>query len=152
VKYARVERERRFVLEALPSGVFDARRIDDLYIAGTTLRLRRVTPADGGEVVHKLGQKVRPDAGDPSIVHHTTMYLTVDEYEVLSVLAGDRLSKTRWSWNIGDRVWSVDEHDGLVLAEAEVDAGERLDPPPGSVLDVSLDDRYSGAHLAARSP
>jgi CYTH domain-containing protein len=144
VKYARIVRERRFLLDAVPAEVYGARRIDDLYIAGTTLRLRH---ADGA---HKLGQKVRPDPGDPSVVHHTTMYLSGSEYDLLSALPGDRLTKTRWSWDVGGRTWSVDEVAGVVLAEIElVGDGDAVDAPPAAVADVSHDERYSGAALAA---
>jgi hypothetical protein len=49
-KYALVERERRFLLAALPSGVrlTDERHITDRYLTGTRLRLRRVTRAGSG--------------------------------------------------------------------------------------------------------
>lgn len=148
MKYARVERERRFLLDALPPGVRDPRRIDDLYVDGTTLRLRRV-----GDDVHKLGQKLRPDAGDPSIVHHTTMYLSPHEYALLATaLDGRRLTKTRWAWDVDGRRWSVDEIDGVgVIAEielADTDAPDDVAPPPGAVRDVSHDERYCGAGLA----
>ena len=58
LKYAVVERERRYLLEALPD-LPGARvlRITDRYLDGTRLRLRRVDE-DGCAVVLKLGQKV----------------------------------------------------------------------------------------------
>ena len=53
LKYARVERERRWLLASAPelgSGPMD---ITDRYLVGTRLRLREVT--EGGSVVRKLG-------------------------------------------------------------------------------------------------
>ena len=146
MKYARVERERRFLLDGLPPDVRDPRRIDDLYVDGTTLRLRRV---DDG--VHKLGQKIRPEARDPSVVHHTTMYLSPEEYAVLvAALSGRRLSKTRWSWDVDGRTWWVDEIIGVgVLAEIELSGpDDAVDAPPGAVVEVTHDERYCGGAMA----
>jgi hypothetical protein len=48
-KYARVERERRFLLAGPPPApaVTASRRITDRYLPGTRLRLRRVECLDG---------------------------------------------------------------------------------------------------------
>lgn len=56
------------------------------------------------------------------MVHHTTMYLSAEEYALLAAaVTGRRLSKTRWSWDVDGRTWSVDEIDGVgVLAEIEL--------------------------------
>ena len=59
-KYARVERERRFLLSAPPpaSAVTGSRRITDRYLPGTRLRLRRVDfPCDQASEF-KFTQKV----------------------------------------------------------------------------------------------
>jgi len=50
MKYARIERERRFLLATPPAGIDLAagyRQLDDLYLEGTRLRLRSVTAPDG---------------------------------------------------------------------------------------------------------
>jgi hypothetical protein len=47
LKYAVVERERRFVVAGIPEGVTQTFRIEDYYIEHTRLRLRRVMAADG---------------------------------------------------------------------------------------------------------
>ena len=49
LKYAKVERERRWLLDGLPPFPDDARqvRIVDRYLHGTRLRLREVTETDG---------------------------------------------------------------------------------------------------------
>jgi hypothetical protein len=58
-KYARIERERRFLLDHFPSSanVVRARRITDRYIDGTGLRLREQSD-DSGPTVFKLTQKI----------------------------------------------------------------------------------------------
>src|SRR6516165_581582 len=57
-KYARIERERRFLLAQFPSSatVVRDRRITDNYIEGTTLRLRKQCYSDG-LTTFKLTQK-----------------------------------------------------------------------------------------------
>jgi hypothetical protein len=48
-KYARIERERRFLLAALPStGQPGVRKITDHYLSGTSLSLRHIR-GDGGD-------------------------------------------------------------------------------------------------------
>jgi hypothetical protein len=66
-KYARVERERRFLLDALPSFVDTTHfeRFEDLFVIGTHVRVRTIRRADGTFVISKVGQKiVDPDAPD----------------------------------------------------------------------------------------
>src|SRR5665647_2629401 len=62
LKYAVVERERRFVVAGIPEGVTQTLRIEDYYIEHTRLRLRRVMAADGS-FKRKLGHKVRLGQG-----------------------------------------------------------------------------------------
>ncbi|MFE4461994.1 hypothetical protein ACFROC_31980, partial [Nocardia tengchongensis] len=57
-KYAKIESERRFLLTEMPTQASDPRLIEDRYIVGTRLRLRRVEV--GAQVVYKFCQKVRP--------------------------------------------------------------------------------------------
>jgi hypothetical protein len=61
-RYARVEREHRWVLSGLAPEAVRSALIHDRYIDGTTLRLRRVER--DGVVVFKLGQKVRDTPDD----------------------------------------------------------------------------------------
>jgi hypothetical protein len=81
-KYARIERERRFLLPGPPPPAAAAagrRRITDRYLTGTRLRLRRVDHADTGACEVKLTQKV--PAGAPGFVQGliTTIYLSAAE-------------------------------------------------------------------------
>ena len=153
-RYARLEREQRWLLSQVPTGTTGLARIRDRYLAGTRLRLRHV--ADGKGEVFKLGQKVRTDEADPERVKITNLYLDADEYAKLVLLPGADLEKTRgWLRVDGYRV-AVDEfegrHRGLVLAEVELGTDDdSLAKPAFAIRDVTHDDRYSGGALALAS-
>src|SRR5262245_18487166 len=97
-KYARIERERRFILARFPSHatVVEVRRITDHYIEGTSLRLRKQSYS-GGVTRFKLTQKlaVRGDGAQQGFI--TSMYLTQDEFQALAQLPARKLTKTRFS-------------------------------------------------------
>jgi hypothetical protein len=81
-KYARPERERRFLAARIPDGpVVRVADIVDRYLPDTGLRLRRTheTTADGAVTVHKLTQKLPNERGGPGLI--TTLYLSPAEYE-----------------------------------------------------------------------
>ncbi|WP_327358246.1 hypothetical protein [Streptomyces sp. NBC_01304] len=152
-KYARIERERRFLLAGAPppSSVTVTRWITDRYLEGTRLRLRRAECADGGGVLFKLTQKVpadRPGAVQGLI---TNTYLSEAEYALLASLPAMVLSKTRLSVPpLGVDVFGT-PLDGLVLAEAEFadDESARLFvPPPLCRAEVTDDARFTGGRLA----
>ncbi len=150
-KYARPERERRFLLVTDPPSGAAARRIEDRYIVGTRMRLRHV--AVDSDVVYKLTQKVRVRDEDPADVSITNLYLSPEEHARLGALPGKTISKTR-------SVHRVDEYDfvvdvfhgrlrGLRLAEVEVEDLHAPLPIPAWIGDeVTHDDRYSGGFLA----
>lgn len=153
--YARIEREQRWLLPGLPQGVSEPVEILDRYFRQSTLRLRRMQTAS--TVVYKLGQKVRVDPDRPSFVHMTNMYLTEPEFEFIGQLEGSLLVKTRWHWVVADRMLSVDQFGGslkgFVLAEHELSPEEAASPPPpSSIRDVTVDDRFSGGRLASLNP
>jgi CYTH domain-containing protein len=150
-RYAREERERRWVLRGLPDGLSDGVRIADHYLSGTGLRLRRME--SGNEVVRKLGQKVRPAPASPKAVKLTNMYLSEAEYLLLSGLGGASLHKTRWRWPPPAESMAIDEFHGplagLVMAELEIEPGAApVDPPLLALMEVTDDDRFSGGALA----
>ncbi|MFE3758690.1 CYTH domain-containing protein [Nocardia tengchongensis] len=152
-KYAKIERERRFLLSEMPSEASKPRLIEDRYIVGTRLRLRRVEV--GSQVVYKFCQKVRPDENEPSTVAITNIYLDEPEYRKLCLLPAATLRKTRRIWRIGHDTFVVDEfHDdlaGLLLAEIELpDSSYNLSLPPQIGTEVT-DERFSGGYLAHAS-
>lgn len=151
-KYARPERERRFLLDRVPDGLGPPVHIRDRYLQGTRLRLRWVDGVDG--TVRKLGHKVRTDPDDPAEVWITNLYLDEDEYDRLVGLPAAVLEKDRCRWPAFGG--SVDVFAGtladLVLAEIECAddvAFRAVAAPPGARADVTHDDRFSGGALAA---
>ncbi len=153
-KYARVERERRFLLAAPPpaSAGTAPRRITDRYLTGTRLRLRRVDYLGSGTSEFKLAQKV--PAGRPGPVRGliTNIYLSEAEYQRLLWLPGAELRKTRVSVPpLGVDIFEPPLH-GLVLAEAEFGTDEEaygFRPPGEVVAEVTDDARFSGGRLAS---
>ncbi|MFJ5234678.1 hypothetical protein ACIQBJ_32870 [Kitasatospora sp. NPDC088391] len=155
-KYARVERERRFLLAGAPSpaAVTVARRITDRYVTGTRLRLRRMERLDTGECAYKLTQKLPapPGAGAGAVQGLiTNLYLSAEEHALLlTTLPGPDLVKTRLS--VGPL--GVDAFEGalrgLVLAEAEFESAEDAEtfvPPPGCLAELTDDPRFTGGSL-----
>lgn len=154
-KYARIEWERRFLLDSFPRNatVTRVRRIRDRYIEGTTLRLRDLSD-DNGEVHFKLTQKTTAGKSGSRQGLITTMYLTKDEYDIFAKLPARTLTKIRSSVP----PFGIDEFDGalsgLVLAEAEFDSDAEafaLELPSFAVREVSDDLRFTGGRLVAAS-
>lgn len=156
MKYAAVERERRF-LPSVPPDLSTASRtmeIDDRYLVGTRLRLRTVSEP-GRDVVRKLGQKVRFAAGDASELAHTTMYLDTGEYDLLSALPAVTLAKTRHVLPLLEGLEvAVDVFQGrlsgLTLAELDLGATGLLSQPlPGWLgVEVTGVEDFTGYALA----
>ena len=151
-KYARVERERRFLLASPPpsSAVTATRRITDRYLPGTRLRLRRVDDPSSEAREFKFTQKVPADR--PGYVQGliTNTYLSATEYDLLATLPAEVLSKTRFSVP----PLSIDVFDpplhGLVLADAEFTTDEAARSfllPPVAIAEVTDDARFTGGNL-----
>ncbi len=153
LKYAHVERERRWLLAAVPPLPAGSRRLEivDRYLTGTRLRLRQVT--EGDTVTRKLGHKVRLGE-DASEVAHTSVYLDDAEWEVLVALPAQVVTKTRILVPYDERTVAVDVFSGHLagLVLAEIDAGEAADvelPPSYGILgEVSRDEAFTGGALA----
>jgi CYTH domain-containing protein len=161
-KYARIERERRFLLRAvpaLPDLDADVARIDDLYLEGTSLRLRQATAPSGAVLQQKLGQKRAVAGGDAMQRWMTTLYLTPAEYALLAALPGRHLAKRRHRVTVAGRRLGIDVFlgalAGLVLAEVEAasDAELRAVPtPPFAHCEVTALSLFTGGALAAADP
>jgi len=152
-KYAWVERERRWLCRTVPTArVVRVETFRDLYVTGTQLRLRQALPADGGAPMLRLGRKADVD---PAVRLLTSIYLSQEEYRLLSALPGKVLEKTRhYLGKIDGADVSVDVFEGplagLVMAEAEFpDAGSmaRWPMPDFAVREVTEDVRYTGGRL-----
>jgi CYTH domain-containing protein len=151
LKYAHVERERRWLLAAVPQFPDDAQqmRIVDRYLTGTRLRLREVSHVDG-TVVRKLGHKVRLGDGAAEVAH-TSLLLDDAEWALLVTLPADVLTKTRTLVPYDGTTIAVDVHtDGTVLAEIDAGVGPTRELPPAYdvVREVSDEEEFTGAALA----
>ncbi|HWT00237.1 MAG TPA: hypothetical protein VN256_08315 [Pyrinomonadaceae bacterium] len=156
-KYERVERERRYLLRELPPGLRTSdphAQITDNYITNTRLRLRKSRWPATNEWTLKLTQKYAPSPPDFSRTLITSVYLSEEEYEVLSVFEGNELRKNRHPYEHEGRRYSVDvflgDLRGLVLAETDFDSDEEMDsfpPPPFAFMDVTNDELFTGGSL-----
>lgn len=149
LKYAVVERERRYLLASLPEGVTSTKEISDRYVNGTRLRLREVRE-DDGTVTRKLGHKIRLTDG-PAEVACTSLYLDDEEWALLSALPARTLRKKRHVVATAEWLVAVDEHeDGTLVAEID-DGDEPSNLVPDwldVVRDVSSDETWTGGELA----
>jgi len=161
--YARIERERRFLLARLPPALDpdDYERLDDLFVEGTHLRLRHVRRPTGEWIITKLGQKVvDPESPrDPRCRQMTTIYLPEREASALALLSGLRTTKRRYKlpeqgWTFCVDVWeSPAPARGTILAEVEapsLEELERVTVPTWALCEVTDDAQYSAITLAAR--
>lgn len=149
LKYAVVERERRYLLASLPEGVATTREIVDRYVTKTRLRLREVRESDG-TVVRKLGHKVRLTDG-PAEVACTNFYLDEEEWAVLAALPARTLHKKRHMVQRDGVLVAIDEHrDGTLVAEIDDGDQPSQDVPDWLDIleDVSNEERWTGAYLA----
>ena len=156
-RYARVERERRYLLRDLPEGMTRADphlQITDNYITGTRLRLRKVREPRSNKWTVKFTQKYAPDPNDLSRTIITNTYLNALEAEVFAIFNTNEIRKNRYPFEFEGRKFSVDmflgDLFGLVLAEAGFETDEELDnfrKPPFALADVTNEPLFSGSRL-----
>ena len=157
-RYARIERERRYLLKDLPEGLTRASphvQITDNYITGTRLRLRKMREPQTNKWTVKFTQKFAPNAGDLSRTIITNTYLTAAEAEVLAVFEANEIRKNRYPYEFAGRKFSIDmflgDLFGLVLAEISFETDEELDsfpPPPFVEEDVTNNKLFTGGNLS----
>src|SRR6185436_3901863 len=157
-KYARVERERRYLLQDLPEGlsrVDDHLQITDNYITGTRLRIRKVREPRSNKWVVKFTQKFAPDPADLSRTIITNTYLNAIEADTLSIFNSNEIRKNRYYFDYEGRKFSVDmflgDLFGLVLAEVSFDSDEEMDrfaTPSFAMADVTNIETFSGGRLS----
>ena len=156
-RYARVERERRYLLRDLPEGMTRADphlQITDNYITGTRLRVRKVREPQSNKWIVKFTQKYAPDPNDLSRTIITNTYLNALEAEVFAIFNTNEIRKNRYPFEFEGRKFSVDmflgDLFGLVLAEVSFETDEELDnfpKPPFALADVTNEPLFSGARL-----
>lgn len=154
-KYSLPEIERRWlvhedaVAELLASHVEGAPDvIEDRYVTGTRLRLRRVRHVDGGETLKlclKYGQ------ASPLREPITNLYLTAHEYAVLAVIDGAPVVKRRFRV-AGGSLDVFDEPAGTPTyferEFATVEAAMAYEPPAFVAEEVTGEPEHTGANIA----
>jgi len=156
-KYARVERERRYLLQDLPEGLTRASphvQITDNYLTATRLRLRKVREPQTNKWTVKLTQKFALDPRDYSRTIITNIYLNALETEALGISDANEIRKNRYPFEFEGRKFSVDmflgDLFGLVLAEVSFETDEELESfaqPPFAVADVTNVELFTGGRL-----
>ena len=156
-KYAHYERERRWLVDPTKRPDFsDAPYIliEDRYIQGTRMRLRRMTDNVSGKNALKLTKKY--EAHDPLARPIVTAYLSNEEFELLASLPAQFLRKRRYKVMFDRDEFGIDVFEGqlsgLELAEIECpdDATLRkIVTPSWGVCDVSNMRAFQGGQLVS---
>ena len=156
-KYARVERERRYLLQDLPEGMTRADphvQITDNYITGTRLRLRKVRDPRTNKWIVKFTQKFAPNPADLSRTIITNTYLNAAEHQALSIFEANEVRKNRYPFEWQGRKFTIDmflgDLFGLVLAEVGFESDAELDSfpkPPFAIADVTENELFTGGKL-----
>ena len=156
-KYARVERERRYLLQDLPEGLTRADphvQITDNYITGTRLRLRKVRDPRTNKWTVKFTQKFAPNPADFSRTVITNTYLNAAEYQALSVFEANEIRKNRYPFEWEGLKFTIDMFlgnlFGLVLAEVSFESEAelaRFPQPPFAIAEVTNNEIFTGGEL-----
>jgi CYTH domain-containing protein len=150
-KYTIEEIERRWLADASRLGDFQScpcRTIQDRYISGTRLRLRKIEPA-AGDAIYKLCKKYGRTAGYVEPI--TNIYLSAAEYTALLSLDGRSVRKVRYAFAGGSLDIYANPNAGLAIFEIEFasTAAAISYVPPSFVREEITDNpHYSGAGLA----
>ncbi|MFN2509919.1 MAG: hypothetical protein ABR568_00585 [Pyrinomonadaceae bacterium] len=157
-KYARLERERRYLLQDLPEGLTRADphlQITDNYITGTRLRLRKVRDPGTNKWTVKLTQKFAPNPADLSRTIITNTYLNAAEHQVLSIFEGNEIRKNRYPFEWEGRKFTIDmflgDLFGLILTEVSFETDAELDiftTPPFAIAEVTNNEMFGGGKLS----
>ncbi len=150
--YTKPEIERRWLVAAdfqFGAIVQREREIEDRYIQGTRIRLRKVT--EFGEMpIYKLGKKYEPSV--PGTHHVVSTYLSETEYKVFALLPARLSRKRRLNVHCG----ALDVYDlpntGLRVFEVEFSTAEEAAvyiPPPGVGQEVTNELAFTGYALAS---
>ena len=154
-KYAAIEIERRWIAGAEAVRLVEGSaycEIEDLYVAGTSMRLRAVRSLDQ-QPVFKLCKKYgKPKDGFSEAI--TNLYLSETEHRLLAArLHGNRACKRRYALAGGALDVYADPAQTVVFemefgSEAEAAA---YSPPSFVAQEVTHAQAFSGAGIAAAS-
>ena len=156
-KYAKPERERRFLLAEKPDGLELCRYkvIEDQYLENTRLRLRKTTMQ--GEIKYKLTKKVPLQTKEHREEWVSTIYLSESEYLGMSQLPGKSIRKKRFYFSLESGLMlGIDEielKDQIIwIAELEFETAESMDfqLPFSEFKEITNEPSFSGKALAQR--
>lgn len=157
-KYARVERELRFLLNDLPEGLIRTDphlQITDNYITGTRLRIRKVRDPKTNKWTVKFTQKFAPEPENLARTIITNIYLNALEADTLAVFEANEIRKNRYYFDFEGRRFSVDmflgDLLGLTLAETSFETDEEMAAfgvPPFALADVTNNEIFTGGRLS----
>ncbi len=150
-KYSAAEIERRWLVNLAQVGSLAAlprREIEDLYIAGTHMRLRKVS-AEHEAVIFKLGKKYGKGNGFSERV--VSVYLTEVEFNVFAAMPGTVAKKSRYTISGGALDVYRNPNSGFAVFEVEFqsesDAMNYM-PPSFTSQEITHDAKYSGFALS----
>jgi CYTH domain-containing protein len=156
-KYARLERERKFLLDGLPEGLTPASphvQITDNYLTGTRLRLRKIRDPRTNQWTLKLTQKFAANKLDLSRTIITNVYLNAAEYNTLAVFEANEIRKNRYRFEYEGRQYGIDlflgDLLGLILAEIDFETDQELEQfarPAFAFAEVTNSELFTGARL-----
>lgn len=151
-KYSHLEIERRWLVDLSAVDLASApfREIDDLYIADSRLRLRRVSgPSD---VTFKLGKKYGKSTAFSEPI--TNLYLTENEYRRFADLPGHHARKRRYALPLGSLDVYLEPNQNLAVFEVEFSdelAASQFEPPHFVTREITNESAFSGLSLAERA-
>jgi CYTH domain-containing protein len=148
-----MEIERRWLVDlaAVDLATVPFRDFDDLYIADSRLRLRRISSPNG--FTFKLGKKYGKTT--PLSEPITTLYLTESEYKRLRDLPGRRSRKRRYAMPLGSLDVYLEPNEGLAVFELEFEteeAAREFVPPSFVTREITNEPEFDGFSLAERRP
>ena len=155
-KYARIELERRWLVDKARRPSLDScdfTLIEDRYLAGTRIRLRRMTRPREDRTLLKLTKKYETDRPEARPI--VTTYLSAPEFDAFAGLPAVSLRKRRYHLAFDRRYWSLDLFedalDGLEILEVEAQSQAELAalvPPSWCASEITDDIRYQCGALA----
>ena len=159
-KYMRLEYERRFLVSSGSPwrDVVEpySKTFQDTYIRHSHLRLRIMLDSYTGREFIKLTKKL--ESASAYVQMSGSIPLSPMEYEFLSGLDGERISKVRHYHVHRGHVFSIDVFQGnlagLVLCEVEAGGIEelmRIDLPDYAAVEVTEDPYFTGGNLCRTS-
>jgi len=158
-KYAQFELDLRWLLASLPEALQNSQEyqlIEDRYLSGTPLRLRRMSDASGQVTALKLTQKYQATDQTAYATTITNFYLDEASYALLETLPANVLVKRRYKLRDGRFPFSIDQFLGpltsLVLAEIEqpdITSLLAIPHPTFARREVTDDWRFTGGELVA---